>query len=166
MIQCRTIVLLMDGEVKDDFFRGQIFFVKRYNHPHMMIRVAQLEDYLPWLNLAAEVEDLFGPMVGQPGFEDVLKKNFLRGTALCVREEDGPPGSALLGGLFYSPKPPVYKISWLVVSQCCQRQGIGQGLVDAFLGAGEASGGAGGDDLCRGRCRRRCGTQVLPETGL
>jgi GNAT superfamily N-acetyltransferase len=98
-----------------------------------IVQIAQPEDYTPWLKLAGEVEDLFGPMVEVPEFQQTLMKNILRQTALCVREENGPPGSALLGGLFFSPKPPIYKISWLVVSQSCQRQGVGQRLVAAFL---------------------------------
>ena len=99
----------------------------------MIVYLAQPEDYTPWLSLAGEVEDLFGRMVEVPEFQQTLMKNILRGTALCVRQVDGPPGSVLLGGLFFSPKPPLYKISWLVVSQNCQRQGIGQRLVAAFL---------------------------------
>ena len=99
----------------------------------MIVFTANPEDYAPWLVLAAEVEDLFGRMVDKPDFQQTLMKNILRQTALCVREDDGPPGSTLLGGLFFSPKPPVYKISWLVVSQRCQRRGIGQQLVTAFL---------------------------------
>lgn len=99
----------------------------------MIVSIAQPEDFAPWLNLAGEVEDLFGPMVEVPEFQQTLMKNILRQTALCVRQEDGPPGSALLGGLFFSPKPPLYKISWLAVSQNSQRRGIGQRLVAAFL---------------------------------
>ena len=99
----------------------------------MIVFAAQPEDYAPWLRLAAEVEDLFGRMVDLDAFQQTLMKNLQRGTALCVREKDGPPGNALLGGLFFSPKPPVYKISWLVVTQKCRRQGIGQKLVEAFM---------------------------------
>jgi GNAT superfamily N-acetyltransferase len=99
----------------------------------MVVFTAQTEDYQPWLTLAAGVEDLFGPMVNVPEFQQTLQKNIGRGTAFCAREDDGPAGSALAGGLFFSPKPPVYKISWLVVAQKYQRQGIGQELVDAFM---------------------------------
>jgi len=99
----------------------------------MVVFTAQSEDYDAWLRLAAEVEDLFGRMVGIPEFQQTLMKNILRGTARCVREKDGSPGAALLGGLFFSPKPPIYKISWLAVSKKYRHQGIGQKLVAAFL---------------------------------
>ena len=92
-----------------------------------------MEDFPAWLVLAAEVEALFGPMAGEPAFERALKKNIARGTALCVREADGPPGAALLGGLFYSPKPERTTISWLAVAGSQRRQGIGGKLVRRVL---------------------------------
>src|SRR5207247_732887 len=79
--------------------------------------------------LAAEVEFLFGPMVGDPGFHDFLDRNIGRGTALCVREHDGPPGSALMGGLAFSARPPLYRISWLSVAAQWRRAGVGRALV-------------------------------------
>jgi ribosomal protein S18 acetylase RimI-like enzyme len=98
-----------------------------------MVQVAEEGDYEAWLGLAEEVEALFGRMVGVEAFEQTLMKNLRRGTALCVREKDGEAGAELLGGLFFSPKPPVYKISWLSVRQKCRHQGIGQALMEAFL---------------------------------
>jgi len=41
----------------------------------MKVQVAQLEDIDSWLSLAAEVEDLFGPMVNEPGFMKALMRN-------------------------------------------------------------------------------------------
>ena len=99
----------------------------------MIVQVAQEGDYAAWLRLAGEVEALFGPMVGVTEFEQTLMKNLRRGTALCVREGDGEAGTDLLGGLFFSAKPPMYKISWLAVTQKYRRQGVGQALVEAFL---------------------------------
>ena len=99
----------------------------------MIVQTAQAEDYAAWLRLAREVEDLFGPMVGEEAFQQTLMKNLRRGTALCVREQDGAAGADLLSGLFYSPKPPIYTISWLAVTQKYRQQGIGLKLVEAFL---------------------------------
>ena len=99
----------------------------------MIVQIAQPDDYGAWLRLAGEVEDLFGAMVGEEAFQQTLLKNLQRGTALCVRAQDGSAGVDLLGGLFYSPKPPIYKISWLAVTQAWRRRGIGQTLVEAFL---------------------------------
>lgn len=56
----------------------------------MIVQIAHLDDFLPWLDLAREVEDLFGPMVRQPGFEETLRKNILGGTAVCIRQDNGP----------------------------------------------------------------------------
>ncbi len=99
----------------------------------MIVQTAQAEDYTAWLRLAREVEDLFGPMVGEEAFQQTLLKNLRRGTALCVRDQDGAVGADLLGGLFYSPNPPIYTISWLAVTQKYRQQRIGLKLVEAFL---------------------------------
>ena len=48
------------------------------------IVVAQREDQPAWLELAREVEPLFGPMVNDPGFHRALENNIARGTAYCV----------------------------------------------------------------------------------
>jgi GNAT superfamily N-acetyltransferase len=96
--------------------------------------VAQPEDIPAWLILAAEVEPLFGPMVNNPSFRRALDKNTGRGTAFCVRKADGPPGVPLLGGLLFSPKPPIYTIGWLAVAQQHRRHGIGQRLIEHVVG--------------------------------
>ena len=55
------------------------------------------EDVPSWLEIAREVEPLFGPM---PEFEATLLRNIARGTALCVRDASGQVlGGALLGAL-------------------------------------------------------------------
>ena len=96
----------------------------------MRVVVACEEDIAAWLDLAAEVEPLFGPMVDDPGFHKALRRNIERGTAFCVRENDGPPGVPLLGGLLLSPKPPQYTVGWLAVVQRKRRCGIGQMLIN------------------------------------
>jgi len=98
------------------------------------IVIAQPADIPAWLDLAWEVEPLFGPMVDEPGFHKALHKNIARGTAFCIREADGPPGAPLVGGLLFSPKPPIYTIGWLAVTQSYQRQGIGRRLVEYAIG--------------------------------
>lgn len=96
----------------------------------MQVFVAQPEDFSSWLRLAAEVEPLFGPMVDNPDFHLALGRSIERGTAFCIRIEDGPPGSPLLAGMLFFIKPPIYKIGWLAVAQKCRRCGIGKELVE------------------------------------
>lgn len=100
----------------------------------MQVFVAQPEDFSPWLHLAAEVEHLFGPMVSDPGFHNALRRNINRGTAFCVRECDGKSGAPLLGGILFSPKPPLYTIGWLAVTQRSRRRGVGRLLVEHVAG--------------------------------
>jgi GNAT superfamily N-acetyltransferase len=98
------------------------------------VLIAQEEDVPSWLALAAEVEPLFGPMVHEPGFLEALRRNIARGTAFCVRENGGPPGTALMGGLLFSPKPPVYTLGWLVVAARHRHTGVGTLLVEHGVG--------------------------------
>jgi GNAT superfamily N-acetyltransferase len=98
------------------------------------VAIAQPADIPVWLDLARGVEPLFGPMINDPAFHHTLQKNIARVTAFCIREADGPAGAPLLGGLLFSPKPPVYTIGWLAVAQSHQRRGIGQKLVEYIIG--------------------------------
>jgi GNAT superfamily N-acetyltransferase len=97
----------------------------------MQIALAQLADITAWLELAAEVEPLFGPMVADPGFHAALERNIARQTAFCIREQDGPPGAPLIGALLFSTiHAPHYKIGWLAVAQHWRRQGVAHSLVE------------------------------------
>ena len=61
----------------------------------MRVQVAWYQEIRVWLDLAAQVEWLFGDMLGGPIFYQALLKSIDRGTAFCVRDEDGPPGAPL-----------------------------------------------------------------------
>jgi ribosomal protein S18 acetylase RimI-like enzyme len=103
----------------------------------MRVETADDRDYDRWLDLAADVEPLFGPLRDDPDFRRALVTNITRGTAFCVREDDGPPGARLVGGLLLSPaRPdrPEYRIGWLAVGPVWRRQGIGRRLVEHALG--------------------------------
>ncbi len=99
----------------------------------MQVILATEADVLAWLDLAREVEVLFGaPMADDPGFRQILLKNIRRETALCVRMPLGQAG--LCGALLFSPsRKPVYEIHWLAVSASCRRQGVGQALVERAI---------------------------------
>ncbi len=101
----------------------------------MQIVTAVRADILPWMSLAAEVEELFGPLVDDPGFQAALMRNIERGTALCVRAGEGRAGSALAGGLLFSGRYPHYEITWLAVDGKSRGQGVGRLLVESALRA-------------------------------
>lgn len=82
-------------------------------------------DVASWLELAREVEPLFGPM---PDFESTIRRNISRGTALCVRDGDG----RVLGGVLLRAAPHT-QITWLAVRSSARRQGVGHALVVAAL---------------------------------
>jgi GNAT superfamily N-acetyltransferase len=92
----------------------------------VIVTVARPCDVAGFLTLAAQVEHWFGPMVDEPGFQHALERNIRRGTALCVRSQDG---TGLRGGILFTIRPPVCRISWLVVTDCDRGLGLGRALV-------------------------------------
>lgn len=72
----------------------------------MIVRLAGNEDVPGFLDLAGQVEQWFGPMVGEPGFRTALAKHIRRGTALVA-----------------------YHVRWLAVSGHTRGEGIGRALV-------------------------------------
>ena len=100
----------------------------------MKVQIATRIDIPSWLELASEVEFLFGPMVDQPDFQSALRKNIDRGSAYCVREQDRSAGAPLMGGLFLSCRPSEYDIRWLSVAEQWRRRGIGTVLLEHVFG--------------------------------
>lgn len=84
-------------------------------------------DVESWLDLAGEVEPLFGPM---PDFREVLTRNIHRGSALVARDEAG----RVTGGLLFSVTERSGVIGWLAVRSGHRRVGVGRALVEAALG--------------------------------
>ncbi|WP_274362840.1 GNAT family N-acetyltransferase [Paenibacillus thermotolerans] len=104
----------------------------------MKVVPATPDDINEWLKLAAEVEYLFGSMVNDPNFIKALRRNIDRNTALCIRKNDGPSGSPLLGGLLWSSNAPVYKIVWLSVASQARKHGVASKLLHYVLRSVEA----------------------------
>jgi GNAT superfamily N-acetyltransferase len=100
----------------------------------MREQIATREDIPLWLELAAEIEYLFGPHVDDPAFLAALERNIGRGSAFCVRANDGPPGAALLAGILFSAKHPVYRIGWFAVTERWRHKGLGSLLMAHVLG--------------------------------
>ncbi len=62
----------------------------------MNIGLATEGDFGAFVELAAEVEDLFGPMVGEPGFHDAVRRNISRRSAFLARGPRSTPAGGLL----------------------------------------------------------------------
>ncbi|MBH5338111.1 GNAT family N-acetyltransferase [Streptomyces pactum] len=92
----------------------------------MIVRLAEERDFPGFLQLAAQVEHWFGPMVEDPGFHDAVHGHIRRPAAL-VATSSGPD---LLGGLLFGGRAPVHHLHWLVVSRQARRQGVGRALLD------------------------------------
>ena len=99
----------------------------------MRVTAATPADVPAWLDLALEVEPLFGPLVSNPEFCEALQRVIEGGAAFCVREGDSLPGAPLLGGLLWFPDPPRYKLGWLAVAERARRQGVARRLIDHAL---------------------------------
>lgn len=82
----------------------------------------QLND---WLELAREVEPLFGPMADLPEFQDALAQAIAAGTAFsCCDQASG----ALLGGIVINPGH--NEIAWLAVNSRARGKGLGPMLLN------------------------------------
>ena len=90
------------------------------------VHLAQASDIPSWLEIATEVEALFGPM---PMFDVTLRNNVACGSALCARNEQG----LVTGGLLLGGTAPDNWIRWLAVRRASRRQGVGAMLVQAAV---------------------------------
>ena len=96
----------------------------------MIVRLAEEHDFPGFLDLAAQVEHWFGPMVTDAGFHDAVRKHIRRSAALVAVG----PGPDLLGGLLFGAKAPAYHVHWLVVSEQARGNGVGRALMEDAMG--------------------------------
>ncbi|HEY9069995.1 MAG TPA: GNAT family N-acetyltransferase [Candidatus Ozemobacteraceae bacterium] len=87
----------------------------------------KLEDIPAWLELAREVEPLFGPMADSEEFRSGIRQVILDGSAFCGETEDGA-----IGGIIALNRPG-NEISWLAVSSACRGKGIGRLLMETAV---------------------------------
>ena len=90
----------------------------------MRVRPAQATDLDQWLEIAREVEPLFGPM---PDLAEHVDRAIARGTALVVADETGMHGACLL-----SRDDVEHMIHWLAVRASSRRQGCGSAMLRAI----------------------------------
>lgn len=88
------------------------------------IRRATPDDIPSWLELAREVEHLFGPMADIPEFRHALQEAVRLGDASCATPASS---SAIVGGIVISPAS--NSIEWLAVSRVARGAGLGRGLL-------------------------------------
>jgi len=89
-------------------------------------RLSAKDDFPGWLELAREVEPLFGPMVADPIFQESLKVAIAHKMAFCTADENG-----FYGGIVISPEN--NEILWLAVTQKCRGRGFGTALLTEAL---------------------------------
>jgi ribosomal protein S18 acetylase RimI-like enzyme len=91
------------------------------------VEAATSTDFTSWLDLAGQVEPLFGPMVGEGPFRRALKHALDDERAFCVRETQACPGSRLCGGIIISRDE--NRIEWLAVASDSRGRGLGKALL-------------------------------------
>ena len=102
-----------------------------------VLDTATRDDFDRWIELAAEVEYLFGPMCSEPEFRSALEESIEQGRAWCVKGCNADCGSTLCGGIIVEPEE--NKIAWLAVAKDCRGLGIGRLLLNAALQALDTS---------------------------
>jgi GNAT superfamily N-acetyltransferase len=91
----------------------------------VIVRLARAQDTAGFLHLAGQVEQWFGPMVGEPGFHQALDSHVRTGMALVAES-----GAGILGGMLFGVDEPIYHVHWLVISAQARGMGAGRALVD------------------------------------
>lgn len=93
----------------------------------MNVEYAAASDYAPWLDLAREVEHLFGPMADDPGFQNALKQAMSDKAAFCVRTGGNDQAPSFKGGIVISRE--TNEILWVAVSKSHRGKGVGKALL-------------------------------------
>lgn len=98
----------------------------------MRVREATPDDFDDWLELAREVEPLFGPMVDDAAFREGLKRAIEEKIAWCVEEPDEQGRTVFRGGIVVSRE--ANEILWLAVSGRKRGHGMGASLLSEAIG--------------------------------
>ncbi|GEM_PF-1815507 len=91
-----------------------------------MIRFVEMADYNAWLDLAKEVEPLFGEMVTNTEFQNGIKQCISDSSALCIVNDCNIEGIIAVNKINN-------EISWLAVRKESRGKGYGYQLVEKAL---------------------------------
>ncbi len=94
----------------------------------MDIVCSKITDFDAWIELAREVEPLFGPMADEIDFQESLRQAISLNTAFCIYSEPNVHNRKLTGGVVISKE--TNEIAWLAVSQRYRRKGYGRKLIE------------------------------------
>ena len=92
-----------------------------------MIRYATLQDIDQWLDLAKEVESLFGKMAGLADFEDGIKACIAHSSAFCATHAEHD-----IAGIVAIDKEQ-NEIAWLAVKNTYRGAGYGRQLLETAI---------------------------------
>jgi len=99
-----------------------------------MIRSLKQQDYDTWMELAEEVEPLFGPMIGSREFRDGIKDCIKSNNAFGIENEKG-----ILAGIIALDRKN-NEISWLAVGKKYRGNNYGEKLVKKAIEELESNG--------------------------
>ncbi len=99
-----------------------------------MIRLLKPQDYGTWIELAREVEPLFGPMTGSLEFQTGIKECILNNNAYGIEHEDGS-----LAGVVAIDREN-NEIAWLAVERRYRGNNYGEQLVKRAIRELESNG--------------------------
>ena len=94
----------------------------------MDVDYSKISDFDAWIELAREVEPLFGPMADQEEFRNALKQVISNKTAFCIRSSEDERDNTLKGGIIISKES--NEIVWFAVSGIYRRMGYGRQLLE------------------------------------
>jgi GNAT superfamily N-acetyltransferase len=99
-----------------------------------MIRSLKQQDYDTWMELAEEVEPLFGPMIGSKEFRDGIKECIKNNSAFGIENEKG-----ILAGIIALDRKN-NEISWLAVGKKYRGNNYAEKLVKKAIEELESNG--------------------------
>ena len=107
------------------------FLIKGKEQYKMMVQNAKQSDFESFLDLAEEVENIFGSMVNEKSFREGLKGAISNEVAFCIYSDfecNKRNTTNLKGGIVISKT--TNEIVWLVVSKQYRGHGVGSLLVE------------------------------------